>query len=311
MMPRSALALHGIIPPVVTPLREDEELDLPKLREFLEYLLGHGVHGVFVLGTNSEFYAFDEAEKQAIMTAAVEQVAGRVPVLVGTGAESTREVIRLTRLAEAAGADAVSIVTPYFVHPSQRELFEHYRRIAEQTHLPVVLYNNPGTCGGVHIAPETLARLAEFPNIFGIKDSSGDLQNTLEYLRAVPPRVAVLMGRDTLIYTALLSGARGAVPASANIAPALCVRLYEAFARGDLEGARKAQEQLHPVRMCLRWATQPAGVKAALEVLGIPVGPCRGPVLRPDADILMRMRQVLEEAGLLAPRSAPIARMPG
>src|SRR4029079_9428592 len=138
-----------------------------------------------------------------------------------TGAETTREAVRLTRMAEREGAQGVSVITPYFIAPTQQEIDDHYRRIAECTALPVVLYNNPATCGGVKIDVDTVARLAEVPNILAIKDSSGDLQNTNEYIRAVPERFSVLMGRDTLIFPALLFGARGAVPATATIATAL------------------------------------------------------------------------------------------
>ncbi len=175
--------IHGIIPPVATPMKPDEDLDPPRLRWFLDRQLAAGVHGVFVLGTNSEFYALDEREKQEVIATAVAHVNKRVPVMAGTGAETTREAVRLTRMAEREGAYGVSVITPYFVSPSQQEIFDHYRRIAESTSLPVILYNNPATCGGVKIDVDTVARLAEIPNILGIKDSSGDLQNTLEYLR--------------------------------------------------------------------------------------------------------------------------------
>src|SRR5215470_852936 len=196
------MQIRGIIPPVATPMQANEDLDLPRLKWFLDYLIEAGVHGVFVLGTNSEFYALDEREKQEVIATAVAHVRGRVPVFAGTGAETTREAVRLTRMAEREGVDGVSVITPYFISPSQQEIADHYRRIAEHTSLPVVLYNNPATCGGVKIDVDTVARLAEVPNILGVKDSSGDLQNTMEFIRVVPERFSVLMGRDTLIYLA-------------------------------------------------------------------------------------------------------------
>src|SRR5438034_5605441 len=206
----SDVAIRGIVPPVATPMRANEDLDLPRLRWFLDHLIENGVHGIFVLGTNSEFYAMDEREKQEVIATAVAHVRGRVPVFAGTGAESTREAVRLTKMAEKEKADGVSVITPYFVSPSQQEIYDHYRRIAESTKLPVILYNNPGTCGGVKIDVDTVARLAQIPNILGVKDSSGDLQNTNELIRVVPDRFAVMMGRDTLIFPALVRGARGA-----------------------------------------------------------------------------------------------------
>src|SRR5439155_6753889 len=264
------MQIRGIIPPVATPMQANEDLELPRLKWFIDHLIQSGVHGIFVLGTNSEFYAMDEREKQEVIAAAVEHVRGRVPVFAGTGAESTREAVRLTKMAEREKADGVSVITPYFVSPSQQEIFDHYRRIAESTSLPVILYNNPSTCGGVRIDVDTVARLAELPNILGMKDSSGDLQNTNECVRVAPERFSVMQGRDTLIYPSLIFGARGAVPATANIAPALCVEIYEAFQRGDQAAAKAAQLRLNPVRHSLTLGTSPGGVKAALALLGLP-----------------------------------------
>src|SRR5215472_13943941 len=145
------MQIRGIIPPVATPMQANEDLDLPRLKWFLDHLIGAGVHGVFVLGTNSEFYALDEREKQEVIATTVAHVKKRVPVFAGTGAETTREVIRLTKMAEREGVDGVSVITPYFVMPTQAEIANHYRRIAESTSLPVILYSNPSTCGGLRI----------------------------------------------------------------------------------------------------------------------------------------------------------------
>lgn len=294
------MKIQGIIPPVATPMQATEDLDIPRLKWFLDHLITSGVHGVFVLGTNSEFYALDEKEKQQVIATAVEHVRGRVPVYAGSGAETTREAVRLTRMAEKEGANGVSVITPYFVLPNQQEIYDHYRRIAEATKLPVVLYNNPATCGGVKIDVDTVARLAEIPNILGVKDSSGDLQNTLEYLRVVPERFSVMMGRDTLIYPAMIFGARGAVPATGNIAPKLLVDIYESFMRGDHAASLAAQRRLHHVRMALTLGTAPGGVKAALQVLGMSIGPCRAPVAPLPPDKMQKMKAALQAAGLLA-----------
>jgi 4-hydroxy-tetrahydrodipicolinate synthase len=277
-------------------MQANEDLDLPRLKWFLDHLIAQGVHGVFVLGTNSEFYALDEREKQEVVATAVQHVGGRVPVYAGTGAETTREAVRLTRMAQKEGADGVSVITPYFVSPSQQEIYDHYRRIAESTSLPVILYNNPGTCGGVKIDVDTVARLAQVPNVVAIKDSSGDLQNTNELIRAVPERFSVLMGRDTLIYQALIWGAKGAVPATANIAPRLLVEIYEAAVRGDHAAAQRAQRQLNPLRLALALGTAPGGVKAALALLGLSIGPSRAPVGPLPAEKQEKMRAALEEA---------------
>jgi 4-hydroxy-tetrahydrodipicolinate synthase len=293
------MRIQGIIPPVVTPMQANEDLDLPRLKSHIDHLITNGVHGIFVLGTNSEFYALDELEKQEVIATAVAHVNKRVPVYAGTGAETTREVVRLTRMAEREGADGVSVITPYFVSPTQKEIIDHYRRVAEATALPVVLYNNPGTCGGVKIDVDTAVILAGVPNILGIKDSSGDLQNTNELIRAVPERFSVLMGRDTLIFSGLMFGARGAVPATGNIAPALLVTIYERFVNGDIEGSKDAQLQLNPLRLALALCTAPGAVKAAMNLLGMNVGPCRSPVSGLTAEKAPLMRAALTQAGLL------------
>lgn len=294
------MKLRGIIPPVVTPMTAEQEVDLPGLRALIDLMLARGVHGIFVLGTTGEFYALDEYEKQAIVADAISHVGGRSPVYAGTGAETTREVIRLTKMAEREGAAGVSVITPYFIKPNQSELADHFRRVAESTKLPVVLYNNPATCGGLSIEPETVARLAEVPNIIGIKDSSGDLQNTIEIIRQTPrDTFSVLNGRDTLILSALQNGAQGAIPASCNIAPDLCVGIYESFVKGNLEAARDCQSRLHGVRMAMSLGTGNSAVKEAMALLGRSAGPMRAPVLPFGDAQKAKLKSILEKAGLM------------
>ena len=293
------MQLRGIIPPIVTPMNPDESLDLPRLKWLIDWFLGHKVHGIFVLGTTGEFYALDDAEKQAVVATAVEHVAGRSPVFVGTGAETTGEVIRLTKMAEREKANGVSVITPYFLKPTQPELIDHFRRVAEATSLPVVLYNNPATCGGVSIDPATCGKLAEVPNIVGVKDSSGDLQNTIEILRSTPRgKFAVLNGRDTLIFSALMAGAQGAIPASCNIAAALCVGIYETFVKGDLQASQAYQARLHGVRTAMSLGTGNGAIKEAMALLGRPMGPNRRPISPLCAERLQKLKDVLAKAGV-------------
>lgn len=292
------MALTGIIPPIVTPMLDDESLDLPGLRKHIDFMLTKGVQGIFVLGTTGEFYALDEGEKQAVTAEAIAHCRGRSPVYVGTGAETTREVIRLTRMADREGADGISVITPYFIKPTQAELIDHFRRVAESTSKPVVLYNNPATCGGVSIEPDTVARLAEIPNIIGIKDSSGDLQNTIEIIRKVPPHFSVLNGRDTLICAALMFGAKGAIPASCNLAPDLCVGIYQAFSKGDIPAAQDFQARLHPVRLAMSLGTGNGAIKEGMALLGRPAGPNRAPIAPLSAEKREKLRAILQAAGV-------------
>ena len=292
------MQVRGIIPPLVTPMTPDEEVDYPRLRQLIDHQIGCGVHGIFVLGTTGECYALDAEEKQKVVAATVEHVNKRRPVFAGTGAETTREAIRHTQMAEREGADGVSVITPYFILPNQAEIADHYRRIAERTSLPVVLYSNPATCGGLRIEPETVARLAEVKNIVAIKDSSGDLQNTIETVRLVPDDFAVLLGRDTLIAPGLMFGAKGAVPASGNIAPRLVVEIYEAFRAGDLERCKAAQRRLSPVRLALTMGTAPGVVKQAMALIGWDVGPSRSPIAPLGPDKRAKLKEILAGAGL-------------
>ncbi|MCE9531917.1 MAG: 4-hydroxy-tetrahydrodipicolinate synthase [Planctomycetes bacterium] len=293
------MKIQGIIPPVVTPFKADESLDLPRLKQHIDWQICQGVHGIFVLGTTGECCSLDEGEKQAIIAAAVAHVNKRVPVFAGTGAETTREAIRVTKMAEKEGVDGVSVITPYFIMPNQNEIADHYRRIAEQTSLPMVLYSNPPTCGGLKIDPETVARLAEIKNIRAIKDSSGDMQNFIETVKLVPESFSVLIGRDTLICASLIFGGKGAVPASCNIAPKLCVDVYNQFQSGDLEAAKATQAKLTPVRMSLTLGTAPGPVKVAMKLVGQDVGPSRSPLGPLAPDKLEKMKGMLKQAGLI------------
>jgi 4-hydroxy-tetrahydrodipicolinate synthase len=272
--------LHGIIPPLVTPMLANEDIDLPRLRQLIDRVLSANVHGIFVLGTTGEFYALDRNEKQAIIAEAVGHVGKRVPVIAGTGAESTRIAVALTQIAEREGADAVTIITPYFVMPTQQELFDHFRVVAENTRLPVILYQNPSHCGGVRLDVRTVVRLAQIPNIVGMKDSAGDLGTLIEYVRETPEDFAVLQGRDTMIEPALSYGAKGAVPATSNIAPEMAVAVYEAHFLDDIATAREAQAAFSPLRQNLI-GTAPGGVKSAMRAAGFDCGPSRRPIVNP------------------------------
>jgi 4-hydroxy-tetrahydrodipicolinate synthase len=289
------MKLHGIIPPVVTPMQANEDLDLPRLRQSFDRLLAAGVHGLFVLGTTGEFYALAEDEKQAVVAEAVAHIHKRVPLIAGTGAETTREAVRLTQMAEREGADAVAVITPYFVHPTQQEIIDHFRRVAESTSLPLFLYSNPAMAGGVKIDVDTVARLAEVPNIVGMKDSFGDLTTLIEYVRAVPPPFQVFQGRDTLIEAALAYGAAGAVPGTANIFPQMAVAIYEAHRRGDHAAARAAQTKFSPLRLVLAVGTAPGAIKAAMNLLGVEVGPSRSPLAPFNAAQKQKVQAVLDQ----------------
>lgn len=269
---------RGIIPAVITPLTAEEKFNDKAMRKLINYLISGGVHGLFITGTTGEFYGLSPEEKKEIFQVTMDETKGRVPVYAGTNGITTRESVLLTQLAEECKVDAVSVLTPMFVTPNQDQLFKHYKDVAASTALPVILYNNPPKTG-VTLAPATVAKLAEIPNIVSIKDSSGDLTLTAEYIRLTQDRkdFSVLMGRDTLIYGALLYGATGSIASCANVAPRLCADIYEKYMVGDLEGALKAQFALAPLRIAFSIGTFPAVIKESLTLLGIEAGPCMNP----------------------------------
>jgi len=294
-----AFAPKGIIPAMVTPLTKEGKVNEKGLRRFVDYLIEGGSHGLFVVGTTGEFYGLSPEEKKELFEITVDQTRGRVPVYAGTGGITTREVIQLTRYAEEAKVDAVSVLTPMFISPSQKELIEHYTAIAESTRLPVLLYNNPPKTG-VNLTATTVAKLADVPNIAGIKDSSGDFTLTGEYIRLTRGKdFHVLMGRDTLIHACLCYGGKGSIAACANVAPRLVADIYDKYVAGDIRGSLEAQFTLAPLRIAFTLGSFPAVIKESLELLGIDAGACMSPVGPMSSEERQQLKKILTEMGLL------------
>lgn len=291
---------RGIIPAVITPLTAEEKFNEKGMRKLINHLIDGGVHGLFVVGTTGEFYGLTPEEKREILLVTMDETRGRVPVYAGTNGITTRESVMLTQLAEECKVDAVSVLTPLFVTPNQEQLIKHYKSVAASTSLPVILYNNPPKTG-VNITAATVAKLAEVSNIVSIKDSSGDLTLTADYIRLTKDRddFSVLMGRDTLIYGALCYGATGSIASCANVAPRMCVDIYEKYVAGDLAGSLEAQFNLAPLRSAFTIGTFPAVIKESLILLGIEAGPCMDPAGPMTHDERQKLRQVLIGMGLI------------
>jgi len=289
--------IKGIVVPVVTPFTPDETIDESALRRIVDYLVDNGIHGLFPSGSQGELFALSTDEKKRVMDVVMEQNAGRAFVMPSTGAVTTRESIELTRYAESAGADAVSVITPYFIRPSDEELCEHYVRIAESVSIPVLAYNNPGRTG-VSLTPAVIASVAaRVENFCGVKDSSGDLTNTAAYIEQCPPGFRTFMGRDTMIYAGLCYGCVGAVAATANVAPDLVVGIYEAYIAGDHDLALERQKRLAPLRRAFSLGSFPVVVKDAMEMMGLPAGPCRAPIRSLEGKAREELARVLRDLG--------------
>jgi 4-hydroxy-tetrahydrodipicolinate synthase len=285
--------------PLLTPFADDEAVDEAALRRLVRHLIAQGVHGLFSAGSTGEFWALSDDEKGRVTEIVIEEAAGRVPVYAGVGAPGTRQSVALTRQAEALGADAVVAITPFYIAPTPDELYAHYAAIAAATRLPVIPYNNPGRTGGVNLTPDLMERLARLPNLVGLKDSAGDMAQFREARRRLPPPFALFQGRDDLFYDSLLVGAVGGVAAIGNVAPGPVVEVYEAYVAGDLPRAQRAQERVTPLRKALSLGTFPSVLKEAMAMLGMPVGPARGPVQPLSEQARGELAAILARVGLV------------
>jgi len=270
---------HGVVPAMATPFREDGRIDERRVRDLIEWYLRAGVHGISVAGSQGEFFSLDEAEHIKLLEVTTEAVNGRVPIYAGSGGVTTQKSIRLTQAAESIGVDLGLIITPFFVQPNQDELFEHYTAIAKATRLPIMLYNNPPRTS-VNVLPSTLARcMKAVNNIVGIKDSSGDVTQSVEYRLVTNGRSLLFSGRDTVALSLLLHGGDGTISPAANVFPNLMVRLYDAFRAGDLVEARRLSDVFAPLRAAWAWGSFPVVIKEAMTLVGHSAGPTRSPVM--------------------------------
>lgn len=289
---------HGMVIPLLTPFLPDGSIDEIRLRRLTRRMITAGVHGVFPGGSSGEFWVLDDDERCHIIEIVVDEVAGAIPVYAGVGAVGTRQVIRLARRAEEAGVDALVIVTPFYINPTQNELYNHYIAIAESTSLPILPYNNPSRTGNVNLEPATVARLSELQNLVGIKDSSGNIGQTCDYITLCRPGFAVFQGRDDMLFPSLVLGAVGGVAAEGNVAPELCVELYDRFMSNDFERAKAIQVKLAMLRRALAWGTYPAALKAAMAIIDEPMGNPRPPAEPLPGSYYEPLRNILVNMGL-------------
>ncbi|MCX2454950.1 dihydrodipicolinate synthase family protein [Lacticaseibacillus nasuensis] len=271
----------GILVAMVTPFDDDENVSLPRTKQLIEYLLQFDIAGLFILGTNGEAYTMTEEEKFRFAESVIQVVAGRTKVIVGTGLNSTKETITFSQRIAQLQPDAISLVSPSFVAPSQTELIAHYQAIADAVSVPCILYNMPAKTG-INIDPSSIKILSQHPNIIGVKDSSGDWANFNGYLaNRNQADFTVIMGSDSKILEALKHGGDAAITGTGNLLTADAVNIYQAFQAGAYEAAKQYQAQVELLRAVLHEATIPVSLKAALTAAGINVGPARRPALMP------------------------------
>ncbi|GAB6062752.1 dihydrodipicolinate synthase family protein [Deferrisoma palaeochoriense] len=286
--------LEGILPPVITPFRGDE-VDLEAFRANLARWNETGLAGYLVLGSNGESVYLDEPERDAVLAAAREAIPSDRIFMAGTGRESTRDTVRATRRAAELGADCALVVTPHYFkgQMTQERLEAHFRRVADESPIPVLLYSVPQFTG-VALEPGTVARLAEHPNIVGMKDSSGNIGPFTEICGLVPEGFAVFVGNAGVTYPALCVGAAGAILAVANCAPEACVALYEAFRAGDHARALDLQRRLQRLARLVTVAHGIGGLKLACSMRGYKGGGVRPPLTMPTVDAAHEIARELE-----------------
>lgn len=290
--------VRGIIPPIITPMNEDESINISELRAQVNRQIEGGIHAIFCFGTNGEGYILTGKEKQLVLETVIEETGGRVPVYAGTGCISTKETVEQCRMAQAAGADVLSIITPCFAAASQEELYEHYKTVAAAVDMPIVLYNIPARTGNA-LTPATIARLAQIENIVGAKDSSGNFSNILGYISAGKAKsngnFSVLSGNDQLIIWNLLAGGTGGIAGCANVYPHVMASIYDLFMEGKIEEAKAANESIASFRACFKYGNPNTIVKTAVALLGYPVGKCRAPFNQVPGEGIEALKKVLAE----------------
>ena len=287
----------GSIPALITPF-SNGAVDETAFQDFVQWQIDEGSHAVVPCGTTGESPTLSHAEDKRVVQLCVEVAKGRVPVIAGTGSNSTAEAIDLTRHAREVGADAVLVVTPYYNKPTQDGLYAHYKAIHDAVEIPIILYNVP-TRTSVRAEPETVARLAELPHFVGIKDATADLVYMADLRRLIGPDFAYLTGEDPTSVPYLAAGGHGCISVTANVAPRLSAQVQEAWQAGDVATVRELDDRLMPLHRALFCETSPAPVKYAASLLGHGDGRVRLPLVPASESAQAKVRDAMVHAGLL------------
>jgi len=287
----------GAMTALVTPFR-DGEVDARALEALVEAQIAGGINALVPCGSTGEAATLTHEEHLAVVRAVVRAARGRLPVIAGTGSNSTAEAIRLTRGAEEAGADAALLISPYYNRPTQDGIYRHYAAVADATGLPLILYNIPGRTGS-NITPDTIARLARLPNIAGVKEASGNLAQVLEIIDESGPDFGIYSGDDILTLPIMAAGGHGVIAVGANLMPRAYVELTDALLAGDLERARMQNHRLLPLMMALTLEVNPIPVKTALAMMGQCADEFRLPLTPMSPGARVRLEDVLREYELV------------
>jgi 4-hydroxy-tetrahydrodipicolinate synthase len=287
----------GAITAIVTPFKNGQ-LDEEAYRELIEFQIQAGIHGIVPCGTTGESPTLSHAEHKRVVETCIDQVKKRVVVIAGSGSNNTAEALELTQHAQSAGADAALMITPYYNKPTQEGLFQHYKTVASQTKIPIVVYNVPGRTS-LNLLPETMARLATLPNIVGLKDATGDLKQGCKTLELCGDKITVLSGDDFTTFPLLCVGGMGVISVVSNAAPADMAGMCNAFFAGNLAKARELHYKMWPLIEAMFFETNPVPVKTALKLMGKITGEVRQPLCPMSTANEDKLRGVMQKYGLI------------
>ncbi len=289
---------QGAFVAIVTPF-QNGRIDEPALRDLIEFQIENGTHGIVPCGTTGESATLSHEEHERVVEITVDQVKKRVPVIAGTGSNNTSEAIRLTKHAKECGADAALMITPYYNKPTQEGLYQHFKQVAETVNLPIILYNIPGRTA-VNMEPETIARLAQIPNIVGVKEATGSMKQITDILRLCGKDFVVLSGEDYLTFPLMCVGGKGVISVVSNIAPRDMADMCTHYLQGRFQEAQTLYYKLLPLCHAMFVETNPAPVKAALKMMGkIPSDEVRLPLVGLSAANKAKVEQALKDYGLI------------
>ncbi len=289
----------GALTALITPFDAEGNIDEEGLRENVRFQLEQGIHGLVPVGTTGECATLSYEEHEQVIDIVIDETNNKVPVIAGTGSNSTKEAIMLTKYAKDAGADAVLLVAPYYNKPGQQGLYEHYKKIAAEVDIPQIIYNIPSRTG-VNVEAETIARLAKIENIVGVKEASGDLNQVMQIIRQTDEDFLLISGDDSLTFPILALGGVGVISVAANLVPDKVARMVDAFLEGDIKTSRDIHYELMPLFKTLFIETNPGPAKAAMELLGRPAGKPRLPLVEVRPETREKLREVLADLGLVS-----------
>ena len=290
--------IHGSLVAIVTPMHADGSLDLPGLRKLIDWHIAEGTDGIVIVGTSGESPTVSVGEHCQLIELTVEHTAGRIPIIAGSGGNSTAEAIKLTQYAKEVGADASLQVVPYYNRPTQEGMYQHFRKIAESVDLPIILYNVPGRTVA-DMSNDTILRLSAIPNIVGVKDATGNIGRGTDLIRLADPSFAVYSGDDLTALALMLCGGKGNISVTANVTPRAMHELCAAAMQGDLKTAIALNNRLLPLHNKLFCEPNPVPVKWAMAELGL-IGPgIRLPLVALAEEFHASVRQALHEAGVV------------